>query len=340
MPQVRVRVRGPQSQSTLEYDDSISVQEFLGRVRAATGLEGGLELRGGYPPRVLQLPVDPTTRVSELPIRSGDSLTVNAAAAPPAPPAPAPAPSPAAPPATAPAATAPAAAPAAQPSVTAAPADSGEGWASAPVGDEGMMLRRIIPSDNSCLFHAVSYVAERAQDVAGKLREVVAAAIAADPVQYTSGILGKEPEEYCRWVRQPQSWGGQVELTILAQHYGVEISAHDIQTCRSDVYGAGAPDRVFVLYDGLHYDALALSPGEGLPAEFDQTRFSVADGARLQRVVAAAEAITAAANRKRKFTDTANFTLRCLVCQAGVRGQDDAVRHSKQTGHASFAEYS
>ena len=29
------------------------------------------------------------------------------------------------------------------------------------------------------------------------------------------------------------------------------------------------------------------------------------------------------------FTDVANFTLRCVVCQKGLTGQSDAVEHAK-----------
>ncbi|KAG6472705.1 hypothetical protein ZIOFF_070182 [Zingiber officinale] len=34
-------------------------------------------------------------------------------------------------------------------------------------------------------------------------------------------------------------------------------------------------DRVMLIYDGLHYDALAMSPYDGAPEGFDQTVFSV-----------------------------------------------------------------
>ena len=45
------------------------------------------------------------------------------------------------------------------------------------------------------------------------------------------------------------------------RYYGREIAAYDIQTQRCDVYGSeeGYTERVMVLYDGLHYDALALA---------------------------------------------------------------------------------
>ncbi|KAG6507618.1 hypothetical protein ZIOFF_032968 [Zingiber officinale] len=34
-------------------------------------------------------------------------------------------------------------------------------------------------------------------------------------------------------------------------------------------------ERVMLIYDGLHYDALAMSPYDGAPEEFDQTIFSI-----------------------------------------------------------------
>jgi len=47
----------------------------------------------------------------------------------------------------------------------------------------------------------------------------------------------------------------------VCRHYGREIAAYDIQTQRCDVYGSeeGYEQRAMVLYDGLHYDALALA---------------------------------------------------------------------------------
>lgn len=52
-----------------------------------------------------------------------------------------------------------------------------------------------------------------------------------------------------------------------------------------------------------------------------------------------AEALVAAAHTARQFTDTANFTLRCGVCQLGLQGEKEAVEHAKGTGHTNFTEY-
>ncbi|KAK2639694.1 hypothetical protein Ddye_027489 [Dipteronia dyeriana] len=70
---------------------------------------------------------------------------------------------------------------------------------------------------------------------------------------------------------------GAIELSILANYYGREIAAYDIQITRCDLYGQENKylERVMLVYDGLHYDAFAMSPFDGTPEEFDQTIFSV-----------------------------------------------------------------
>jgi ubiquitin thioesterase OTU1 len=45
------------------------------------------------------------------------------------------------------------------------------------------------------------------------------------------------------------------------------------------------------------------------------------------------------AHEARQFTDTANFTLRCGICQLPVKGEKEAVEHAKATGHQRFGEY-
>lgn len=82
---------------------------------------------------------------------------------------------------------------------------------------------------------------------------------------------------------------GAIELSILAEYYGREIAAYDIQTSRCDLYGQvrtadvftvhfslvilslltlilpppifqekNYSERVMLIYDGLHYDSLAV----------------------------------------------------------------------------------
>jgi len=63
----------------------------------------------------------------------------------------------------------------------------------------------VIPSDNSCLFNAVGYVMEHNRNKASELRQVIAAAVASDPVKFNEVFLGKPNEAYCAWILDPEN---------------------------------------------------------------------------------------------------------------------------------------
>uniref|UniRef100_A0A1J3CYP6 Ubiquitin thioesterase OTU n=1 Tax=Noccaea caerulescens TaxID=107243 RepID=A0A1J3CYP6_NOCCA len=206
---------------------------------------------------------------------------------------------------------------------------------------EGIIVRRVIPSDNSCLFNAIGYVMDKDKKKAPELRQVIAASVASNKDKYNEAFLGKQNEEYCAWILNPEKWGGAIELSILADYYGREIGAYDIQTSRCDLYGQtkNYNERVMLIYDGLHYDALALSPFEGAEEDFDMTIFPVGKDRSIGAIEGLVLNLVKDQQRKRSFTDTANFTLRCGVCQIGVIGQKEAVEHAQATGHVNFQEY-
>ncbi|KAH9331590.1 hypothetical protein KI387_003698, partial [Taxus chinensis] len=199
--------------------------------------------------------------------------------------------------------------------------------------DEGVVVRRVIPADNSCLFNAVGYVMERDKNKSTELRQVIAATVASDREHYNEAFLGKTNEEYCEWILEPRNWGGAIELSILADNYVREIAAYDIQTTRCDLYGQGKgyKERVMLIYDGLHYDALALSPCKTASDEVDITIFPVDRDGNIGVAQVLAESLVEETKRQRNFTDTANFTLRCGVCQQGVVGEKGAVEHATAT---------
>ncbi|CAM9835025.1 unnamed protein product, partial [Choristocarpus tenellus] len=78
-----------------------------------------------------------------------------------------------------------------------------------------IFVRRIIDADNSCLFNAVGYSLRRTRKVGAELRRLIVDAVRGSPDFYTEAMLGKAPEEYCSWIINPSSWGGEIELSIL-----------------------------------------------------------------------------------------------------------------------------
>ena len=285
----------------------------------------GFELLLGYPPAAVSMPSD-LSEPLEPQLRSGESIVVKVKASAPTP---APAPAPVAPTPVAPTPVASAPAPS-----TAAPAFDDTGGS----GGE-QFVRRVVPSDNSCLFNAVAHLLEGGRkDRAPALREVVASAVLADGESYCEAVLGQPPAKYAEWIRKSEHWGGGIELAVLAQHYKTELAAFDIQSMRVDTFGSGNgySQRAFLLYDGIHYDACVKSLFAGAPEELDLSLFESSD----ELAMAGVRELVAAQNKLRKFTDTANFALRCLVCQKGLTGEKDALEHAKATGHQNFGEYS
>lgn len=201
-----------------------------------------------------------------------------------------------------------------------------------------MVVVREMKDDNSCLFRSVGYVIDHNAENHTKYRQVIPDAIRSDPIQFNEAILGQPINKYMDWIVKKDSWGGAIELFILSEKYQVEICSIDVQTCRVDRFGQGKFGKtVIVLYSGIHYDAVALTPSLDSPTAFDQTQFSEP---LASRVVAAAVELAGIWNQKKKFTDLANFTLRCNVCKVGVKGEKGAQEHVKVTGHADFVEYS
>jgi len=159
-----------------------------------------------------------------------------------------------------------------------------------PDGSRGpKFVRRVIDADNSCLFNAVGYVFERNRKAAPRLRTVIANTVLGDPGRWTEAVLGKPPSDYCQWIKNSENWGGEIELAILCHFFSAEIVVVDIQTLHCYKYGSEYNQRVFLLYDGVHYDALA-EEAEGAdsgakPEETDTTIFDKSDESKIASAV-------------------------------------------------------
>ena len=214
------------------------------------------------------------------------------------------------------------------------------------VDDDGTVaVRKVIDADNSCLFNAIGYVFFRSLAKAKELRKVVHDAVLSDPDTFSEAALGKPPKEYAEWVLRPNSWGGQVELFVLSTHLRKQIAAYDVQTGRVDIYGEDRfprSERGHLIYDGLHYDALVFAyPGL---EDVSDTHVTVVDcslepNSKINGFDRKARALAKKDQERRLFTDVANFSLRCLVCQTGLVGENEAREHAKNTGHTNFGEY-
>ncbi|CAJ1439433.1 unnamed protein product, partial [Effrenium voratum] len=131
--------------------------------------------------------------------------------------------------------------------------------------------------------------------------------------------LEKAPAEYVQEMLKPETWGGGVELAILAEFFGLQIAVWDLQSQKMIINKEDAAQRIFLLFEGLHYDLLVAK--EDAP----QTVFRAED----EEAVAKARVVVAELHGKHQFVDVKRFTLRCLVCQEGLEGAAAAKDHAQ-----------
>ncbi|KAK2747303.1 ubiquitin-specific protease otu1 [Myotisia sp. PD_48] len=330
---MRIRVRGPSGQSTISLEDTATVQELSQHIADVTSLSH-YDVRYGYPPKPLELEkLDPNSQLIHIGVKlHGEQLIVNnrddstnhaqtpTSTSTPLPPAtkakakPTPRQSPL--------------------SLTRKQTDVGNDPPEIPSPEHGgMVVLRIMPDDNSCLFRAVGSAVLGAMDAMTELRSVVAQTIQEQPEIYNSAVLENRPDDYCRWIQTEEAWGGGIELGILSKHFEIEICSIDVQSLRVDRFNEGQPTRCILVYSGIHYDTIALTPANA-PPEFDTKIFDSSDPIILERAVELCQIL----NQKHYFTDTAGFNVRCNVCGGVFVGEKGATLHASETGHHDFGE--
>lgn len=205
---------------------------------------------------------------------------------------------------------------------------------------EGRLRRRPVPANNSCLFTSVYFCmsnGEFSETSARALRKIIAETVAKDPDLYNEGFLAKPNKLYCTWILDDEHWGGAIELSILSKHFKIEIVAIDTQNSRLNRFGEDMnyDKRIVLIYDGIHYDPVVLEP---LDLTKSRTRPQTIFKTSVDSILAMALELAKEAKASHQYTDVHNFTLKCLDCNAGLKGQAAARQHAKTTGHVNFDE--
>ncbi|KAF8798157.1 OTU-domain-containing protein [Phlegmacium glaucopus] len=208
--------------------------------------------------------------------------------------------------------------------------------------DGSFLIHRVVPDDNSCLFSSVALVFEQTISKASDMRKIVVDGIRNNPDTYNEAILGMPTSQYIATISNPTSWGGAIELGILAAHYRTEIASIDVETGRIDHFSpseAGGAMRCILIYSGIHYDAASLTPVVDAPTEWHQTLFPVNSSDDSDPILVATKKLATILRGKKAFTNTSTFDLKCEDCGQGLKGEKGARAHAEQTGHVRFGEY-
>jgi len=199
-----------------------------------------------------------------------------------------------------------------------------------------VMIKRVILADNSCLFNSVAYALEnKSRDSATYLRQIVASYIVSDPEKYNEAFLDRSNQSYQKWILDSLNWGGAIETEILSQHYNAEICTIDIQNFSTNLFGSeqNYKKRVYLLYDGVHYDVVARNISEDMPEEMDSTIFHPLDNCAFDGVMMLAKELNYKARDPVENDKSLDYGL-CSpkLCENVAHG------HYQQAGHYKFSE--
>lgn len=127
------------------------------------------------------------------------------------------------------------------------------------------LIRRIVDADNSCLFTCFSYILDnKSRTNPQHYRKIVSETVLKKKDLYSKVVLNQEPEDYAKWILTNTAWGGGIDIAILSEHFKIEVAVFDVQTTRVDMYGEGSKyeQRMYLLYNGIHYDPMSLNSSE------------------------------------------------------------------------------
>ena len=210
-----------------------------------------------------------------------------------------------------------------------------------------MASRVPIPSDNSCLFASILHCLkpmlyrQKKRQTSMDLRKVCSERIIAEEKQDTGSILmamiraesdskQESAADYTRRILSSDAWGGELECTILSEYFQVQIVAGDIENTRFNKYPTDDkkyPARIYILFDGLHYDACEKGKATSI--------FACNDVSDVHNEVAS---LLFDLNDKRQYTNTNSFLIVCQDCNKQFKGEKEVTVHATQSGHTNFQE--
>lgn len=195
--------------------------------------------------------------------------------------------------------------------------------------------RRFVDADNSCLFSSIAYLLDDNFDENSKLKYRQLLINYLENIEIDIATLGTSKEDYINQMLDINTWGGAIELKLFSEIFQTEIVSFDIQFNRADIFGQDKNyiNRIFVLYNGIHYDPLVMATTED--TKDDLKIFDKSDDNILINFKAYANNL----KMNGEYVDLSNsLNLKCSNCGNICQSQEDAAEHGVNYGHWNFEE--
>lgn len=197
-------------------------------------------------------------------------------------------------------------------------------------------VRRFVDSDNSCLFSSIGYLIDNknfSETTKYQYRQLLVNYLESNNLE--AGILEIPKEDYIENIQNPSTWGGAIELKLFSDMLQIEIASIDVQSNRVDIFGQDKnyPQRIYVLYNGVHYDPLVMAYTED--SNDDITSFASDDNETLISLQEYVKVFKDVGD----FVDLANMnSFECDTCKTLFENQEEAYNHANNFQHWNFNE--
>jgi ubiquitin thioesterase OTU1 len=199
---------------------------------------------------------------------------------------------------------------------------------------------REIDSDNSCLFNSIGYLQDKKSfnsNTAQNLRNIISIHIENNKEKYNYSYLNMSNSDYQKFITNSHNWGGAIEIKILSEILQVEICTFDVENLQTLFFGEDENynEIIFLIYNGIHYNALVLLPEGCTDFDFDITKFPIYMKSELTNIF---YDIIKKMNSENQFVNINSMAIMCEECKDIFSGHEKAMLHQQQSGHFRFSQ--
>ena len=134
------------------------------------------------------------------------------------------------------------------------------------------------------------------------------------------------------FIQNPTNWGGALEVKMFSEIFNVQIACIDVKTNRVDIYGEDKEylHRIYLLYNGVHYDPLVFNRDASADPNGDITIFYSHD----EFVLLQFRSLLLEYKNKGDYVDFS--CMQCKICSIKCVNENEALEHSINTHHWEY----
>ncbi len=196
-------------------------------------------------------------------------------------------------------------------------------------------IRREVDADNSCLFSSIAYLIDRTnfnEESSLRFRQIIIDYLLDD--KFDNNLLDQPKDKYIEFIQNPKNWGGALEVKMFSEIFQKQIVCIDVKTNRADIYGEDKNyyQRIYLLYNGIHYDPLVMNFDITADPSTDITIFNSNDLETFELM----KCLLLEYKNQGDFIEF--YSLECKGCNEKFKNENEALDHSINYDHWEFKQ--